>query len=115
MWCGADRVQPYLSCHRDPVRALPQSAPRKLGPGCDSQGIVLAALRASSHPVTVRQLEVLTGVPRETCRVILGRAVRRRVVVERGRRRETRRHYAQTYLASEVAARGDRRQQERTP
>ena len=103
IWSGADKKQPYLFCHRDPVRALPQPAPRLLGAGRDSQGIVLAALRASSSPLTVRQLESTTGVARQTCHAIIDRALRRRVVAAMGRRRETRRHYAQTYLSAEAA------------
>lgn len=104
VWDGCDKTQPYLNCRRDAVRELPQPAPRRLGPGRDSQGIVLAALRAMREPATVRALSDATGVPRETCRVIVLRALRRRVVVEMGRRRETRRHYAQTYLSVEAAS-----------
>lgn len=88
----------YLFVERDVVREPVQ--PEKRGVASrDIQGIVLAALRASTEPLSAYGLAVITGYHAKTCRVIMARAVHRGVAVRAGRRQETTRHYQQTWRA----------------
>ena len=97
VWNGLGH-QRYLSVERDTPRAPVQ--PEKRGAGSrDMQGLVLAALRSATEPISAYALSQITGFGVKTCRVIMLRAVINGKAVKAGRRRETTRYYQQTWRA----------------
>ena len=91
--------QPYLSVERDTPRAPVQ--PEKRGAGSrDMQGLVLAALRSATEPISAYALSQITGFGVKTCRVIMLRAVVNSKAVKAGRRRDgPANYYQQTWRA----------------
>lgn len=90
--------QRYLSVERDTPRA--PIIPEKRGAGSrDMQGLVLAALRLATEPMSAYALSVQTGFGIKTCRVIMARAVQHGRALRAGRKQERTRHYQQTWVA----------------
>lgn len=98
VWNGLGH-QRYLSVERDTPRAPVQ--PEKRGAGSrDMQGLVLAALRLATEPISAHGLSQITGFGVKTCRVIMLRAVINGIAVKAGRRRDgPANYYQQTWRA----------------
>ena len=94
VWNGVGD-QRYLSTERDTVRvAVPLE--KRGAEARDMQGIVLAALRTATVPLSAHTLSDMTGFGVKTCRVIMARHGR---ALRAGRQREKTRHYQQTWVA----------------
>lgn len=97
VWNGVGD-QRYLSTERDTVRVATPLEKRG-AVARDMQGIVLAALRTATVPLSAHTLSDITGFGVKTCRVIMARAVQHGRALRAGRQREKTRHYQQTWVA----------------
>ena len=105
VWNGRRDTDPYLFAHAETPQAAPakRHAPTPRPRGCLSRTLILDAIRNASTPVSIRDVEAITGSPHATVYTVMRQAHLMGVLLRVGTRQDSCRHYVGLYRSARHA------------